>query len=292
MRRELMVFAKFSSNYARTIKAAIFWERDKCFLFWTVSTSCAHYSRHYENKLPVDMRLLPCLSLIPLTLHGEGQKANGERWERDGEEERWGETRAPEYFCGNYACSIHKEEIFFLKHQRTASCTWIIWFPVPLLSFKRKAVVGDYSIARRKYNDFAESWKVLVFLSLMQETEENETSFYNILNFYRLIRRDRFWSSEINELKENRLKIRNTRACSPTEGAICGCGCHRISRKSCTSRLSRRVNHEGQMSVLPLSHDDAKCAWNVKIPCSTVNVIPSEISMLVIAFKISRVHFY
>lgn len=84
MRRELMVFAKFSSNYARTIKAAIFWERDKCFLFWTVSTSCAHYSRHYENKLPVDMRLLPRLPLIPLSLHREGQKANGERWTRDG----------------------------------------------------------------------------------------------------------------------------------------------------------------------------------------------------------------
>lgn len=84
MRRKLMVFAKFSSNYARTIKAAIFWERDKCFLFWTVSTSCAHYSRHYENKLPVDMRLLPCLSLIPLSLHREGQKANSEWWARDG----------------------------------------------------------------------------------------------------------------------------------------------------------------------------------------------------------------
>lgn len=212
----------------------------------------------------------------------------GERWE----EERWAETRAPEYFCGNYACSIHKEEIFFLKRQRTASCTWIIWFPVPLLSFKRKAVVGDYSIARRKYNDFAESWKVLAFLSLMQETEENETSFYSILNFYRLIWWDRLWPSEINELKENRFKIRNTRARSPTEGAICGCGCHRISWKSCTSRLSRRVNHEGQMSVLPLSHDDAKCTRNVKILYSTVNVTLSEISMLIIAFKISRVYFY
>lgn len=122
------------------------------------------------------------------------------------EEEKWAETRAPEYFCGNYAYSIHKEEIFFLKRQRRASCTWIIWFPVPLLSFKRKAVVGDYSIARRKYNDFAESWKVLVFLSLMQETEENETSFYNIWNFYLSIRWDRFRPSEINELKENRFK--------------------------------------------------------------------------------------
>lgn len=269
MRRKLMVFAKFSSNYARTIKAAIFWERDKCFLFWTVSTSCAHYSRHYENKLPVDMRLLPCLSLIPLSLHREGQKANGEWWTRDGK--RKGELKRARQNIS--AVIMHaafiKRRFFFLKRQRTASCTWIIWFPVPLLSFKRKAVVGDYSIARRKYNDFAESWKVLVFLSLMQETEENETSFYSILNFYWLFRWDRFSPSEINGLKENRFKIRNTRACSPTEGAICGCGCHRISWKSCTSRLSRRVNHEGQMSVLPLSRDDAKCTWNVKILCST-----------------------
>lgn len=54
----LMVFVKFSGNYARTIRAAIFWERDKCSLRRVARTRRAHF-RHYRNKLPVDTRLFP-----------------------------------------------------------------------------------------------------------------------------------------------------------------------------------------------------------------------------------------
>ena len=186
-------------------------------------------------------------------------------------EERWDATR--EYFCGNYACSIHKEQIllfflfFFLKCQRTVSCTWIIWFPVPLLSLKYETVVDLlFNREGESITDFKETCKL--FDILVVNTEEKETSERKIrfAELWIFIDRSTVQTDsrpiETNELKKKKKKTvdlqcaQHTRARSLTESAICGCGRQRISRKSCIGRLSWRVNHEGQMSVLLLSRDD------------------------------------